>query len=157
MSSEKIEKHNKILYLLIIISISFSFSISFYLSNPDFSLIGKSDREKLTELLPEYYELLFFAQDHVEPGATILFFEYKFYFYGQPLFYPIIYCKYLPYDHELITDQEVLEYLRNNIVHYILIFYIDFPFSENTTFFSKTLFEPTESNRYLLEINRSAL
>ena len=117
-------------------------------------MIDKSDREKLIDLLPEYYRVLYFAYDIVEPNSNILFLEQGYYYYGQSFYYPDIFCDYLPYDQEEISDQEVLEYLKNTNISYILIFFLDFPFSSNTTYFEKYALDSTS---YLLEINRSTI
>lgn len=154
MSAIRGENRKNLVLFLILFSITFSFSISFYLAMPDYSLIGKSDREKLLELLPEYYELIYFAYDLVEPESSILFLEHEYYYYAQPLYYPRIHCEYLPRDQEDITDGDVLNYIKNNDIDYIAIFFIEFPLSTNSTYFTKHELDLT---RYILEINRTAL
>jgi len=153
MGRDENKKQKKAFFILIFITISFSFCQFFYLGRTDYSLIGKSEREKLIILVPEYYELLYFAYDIIEPGETVLFLEIGYYLYGQPLYYPEIISLFLDYDRNP-NDQEFYDYIEDNIVNYVLVFYIDFPPSTNSTLFAKYAFDST---RYLLEINRTVL
>ena len=153
MSFSQSSKFKKFIVILMIIIISSSFCMSFYLSIKFYGLIGKSERDRMIELNPEYYELLYFAQDIMIPTSTVLFFDKNFYLFCEPLYYPFIYCDYYPYNSET-NDSQILEYIKNQSIDYVIILKNEFPLSTNTTYFYK--YELTLI-KYLLEINKTAL
>jgi len=146
------ESFKKFISIFIIIAITYSFCISFIINLPFLNLIGKSDKEKLLELNPEYFGLLIFASEIMEPESNALFFDSLFYQYAQPYYYPEYNCEYYAYN-SYTTNEQILGFLKNNSIDYILIISTNFPLSTNTTYFHKYNYD----SQYLLEINKTAL
>lgn len=102
------------------------------------------------EALNPYMEPLIFIKNNVENNSTILFIDTKYYQFGKSFLYPDINSYYTTYS----TDENFLQYIRQNHIDYIFIINREFPLSSNTTLFTKIEYD---SDMYLLKINRAVL
>ena len=97
-----------------------------------------------------FNKVFIFINNTVEENSTVLFLDFSYFILGQPFLYPHVKSDFV----QSISDQELLLYLRENLIHYIIIVDQSFPLALNTSLFSKIEFD---SSIYLLKINKSAL
>lgn len=128
-----------------------SFLSIIYFFKPNFNLLFQSYDEKMeTIFYSNYYNIFTFINKTVDENSTVLFFNWEFFVIEQPLLYPRIKSDYIGYS----NYQNLLLYLRINLIHYIIIIDQPFPSYYNRTIFSKIEFDPTI---YLLKVDRSTL
>lgn len=145
---------NRFLSIIIIFVLLTSTTIYFLnilvFNHPNFELIDKSYEDKMRSIAPYRYGYYMFIADSVEPNSTVLFFNYDFYMLAQPMLYPKIHLVYYSY----YNDEDLLIFLRNNLIDYIAIVSGQHHLASNTTLYTKIDYR---SEIYLLKINRSAL
>lgn len=136
-----------------LISITLSFISIFHFYRPNFELIPQSYDDKMKTLRP-YYQIMIFINKTAEKNSTVLFLNWSIFVLAQPILYPYIKSDFYGYKNN--QDQKLLNYLRNNLIHYVFIDNLLFSLSSNTTLFLKFEYK-LNPKIYLLKINRTTL
>ena len=148
-------KKAKIIFIIIFVSILGSFFHIYAYALPDYRELFNPYQDRTNSHYTRYFQLCEIAKENIDPGNNVLFIEYDFLRFAQPYLYPNIICKYFKYING-VNDIELLDYMKENIITYVLILNSPFHLASNTTLFTKIEinFLPTS---YLLQVNRSAL
>jgi len=135
---------------ILLTSISIYFLDIIINRTPNFKLVSKSYDEKMESYDPYIYETLNYIKHSVEPDSTVLFFHHNSFILGRGYLYPTVKVEYYPYT----NDYDLLAYLKNNLIDYLIIIGGPLHLVANTTLFTKIDFH---SKIYLLKINRTVL
>ncbi len=105
--------------------------------------------DELEENYPNYFPILEFVNNTVQPNSNVLFMDINEFVLGQPYLFPrlnVFYCNYT-------NDQAVSSFIIAHRVNYVLIDYFNFTLAQNTTLFFDQINMNTEV--YLLQVNES--
>ena len=155
MKGKKDSNKAKKFFIILIISILASFLHIYIYALPDYRQLFNPYEDRIEGYYGDYFDLLKFTNNNIEPGNTVLFIEFDFYRFGHPYLYPEINSKFFDYINGT-NDSEFLDYLKEITINYVLIYNAPFHLSTNTTLFLEIEIEfiPTS---YLLQVNRTAL
>ena len=148
-------KKAKLFFIIVLFSIVGSFFHIYVYALPDYRELFNPYTDRTNSFYTQYFQLCVIANDHVDPGNNVLFVEYNLFRFAHPYLYPYIICKYYNYSNSA-DNSELISYMKDNLVNYVLIYGIPFPPSSNTTLFLNIDIE-FKSTSYLLQVNRSAL
>ncbi len=148
-------KKAKVFFIIVLFSLVGSFVHIYVYALPDYRELFNPYQDRTNSYYTKFFQFCEIAKENIDPGNNVLLVEYEFFRFAQPTLYPYIICKYYNYING-VDDDKLLDYIKENIITYVLILSTPFHLSSNTTLFLKIDidFIPTS---YILQVNRSAL
>ena len=144
--------------ILLFITISINLFQNIHNSNKHLQnaemVADKSYEEQYLYRHPLMYKIFNFIRDNVEKNSIVVIFNRSYFQYGQPYLIPDVVLKFFGYSNNVTEKEELLDYLDENNVDYIIIIESEFDLYDPIYF---TRIEDLTSEIYLLEVDKSKL